>query len=421
MSNRFPSRGTPRDALFSELEAAREGDVDWRGGRLGIYTHFGGEDVLEVAKDASRLFFSENALGPSAFPSLKRFEDDVVSWTLGLLNAGDRGCGSITSGGTESIFMAVKTARDHARALRPKVHDPVVVAPYSAHPAFNKAGHFLDVRIRRVPIGSDFRADVGAVAEAIDKNTIMLVGSAPQFAHGVVDPIEDLAALAREHDLWLHVDACVGGFIAPFVRKLGYPIPDFDFSVEGVTSMSADLHKYGFAPKGASTVLFNDESLRRHQLFEFDEWSRGHYASPTLAGTRPGGPIAGAWAVLRYLGEDGFVRIAGEIMHAVERLKAGIRAIDGLDVLVEPILPIMGYAARRDEGNHLDIHAVARAMTERGWFVTRAAEPPAVHLGMLTLTHVPVVDQYLGDLETAVARVRSGAVRARNERITYGG
>ena len=421
MSNRFPSHSTPRDALFRELEAAREGDVDWRGGRAGLYTHFGGEDVLEVAKDASRLFFSENALGPSAFPSLKRFEDDVVSWTLGLLNAGDQGCGSMTSGGTESIFMAVKTARDHARAHRPEVEEPVVVAPYSAHPAFNKAGHFLDVRIRRVPIGSDFRADVGVMAEAIDESTIMLVGSAPQFAHGVVDPIEDLAALAREHGLWLHVDACVGGFIAPFVRKLGYPIPDFDFSVEGVTSMSADLHKYGFTPKGASTVLFNDESLRRHQLFEFDEWSRGHYTSPTFAGTRPGGPIAGAWAVLRYLGEDGFVRIAGEIMGAVERLKAGIRAIDGLDVLVEPMLPIMGYAARDAAGDALDIHAVAQAMTERGWFVTRAAEPPAVHLGMLTLTHVPVVDEYLGDLEAAVERVRSGLVRATDERITYGG
>ena len=299
MSNRFPSTPTPRDALFRELEAAREGDVDWRGGRLGIYTHFGGEDVLEVAKEASRLYFSENALGPGAFPSLKRFEDDVVSWTLGLLNGGDRAYGSMTSGGTESIFMAVKTARDHARSIRPEMKDPVVVVPYSAHPAFNKAGHLLAVRVRRVPIGDDFRADVEAMAGAIDENTIMLVGSAPQFAHGVIDPIEDLAALAREHGLWLHVDACVGGFIAPFVRKLGYPIPDFDFSVDGVTSMSADLHKYGFAPKGASTVLFSDASLRRYQMFEFDEWSRGHYASPTLAGTRPGGPIAGAWAVLR--------------------------------------------------------------------------------------------------------------------------
>jgi len=404
------------------LEAAREGDVDWRGGRLGFYTHFGGEDVLEVAKDASRLYFSENALGPSAFPSLERFEDDVVSWTLGLLNAGDRACGSMTSGGTESIFMAVKTARDHARALRPEVKAPVVVAPYSAHPAFNKAGHFLDVRIHRVPIRDDFRADVGAMGEALDENTIMLVGSAPQFAHGVIDPIEDLAALAREHGLWLHVDACVGGFIAPFVRKLGYPIADFDFSVDGVTSMSADLHKYGFAPKGASTVLFNDESLRRHQQFEFDEWSRGRYASPTFAGTRPGGPIAGAWAVLRYLGEDGFVRIAGEIMGAVERLTAGIRAIDGLDVLVEPVLPIMGYASNRDDaGSGPDIYAVAQAMVERGWFVTRAVEPPAVHLGMLTLTHVPVVGDYLRDLQAAVADACSGTVRPLNDEITYGG
>ena len=202
MSNRFPSRSAPRDTLFRELDAAREDDVDWRGGRLGIYTHFGGEDVLEVARDASRLYFSENALGPSAFPSLKRFEEDVVSWTLGLLNAGDTACGSMTSGGTESIFMAVKTARDRARALRPKVRDPVVLAPFSAHPAFNKAGHFLDVRIRRVPIRDDFRADVEAMADAIDDDTIMLVGSAPQFAQGSAPSRASTCSSSRSCRSW---------------------------------------------------------------------------------------------------------------------------------------------------------------------------------------------------------------------------
>lgn len=253
------------------------------------------------------MYFSENALGPSAFPSLARFEKDVIAWTLGLLNADDDASGSMTSGGTESILMAVKTARDWSRERRPNLLEPVVLAPYSAHPAFNKAAHYLGLEVKRVPLGEDYRADVGRMADAIDDRTVMLVGSAPQFAHGVIDPISDLAQLAQEKELWLHVDACVGGFIAPFARELGRPIPPFDFTVPGVTSMSADLHKYGFTAKGASTFLLCAKELRKYQVFEFAEWSRGNYSSPTIPGTRPGGPIAAAWAVLNYLGWDGYL------------------------------------------------------------------------------------------------------------------
>ena len=397
------------------MEVAREGDVDWRGGRVGHFIHFGGEDVLEVAKDASRLFLSENAIGSTAFPSLERFEDEVIGWTLGLLNGGEEATGSMTSGGTESIFMAVKTARDWARATRPDLGVPEIVAPYSAHPSFSKAAHFLGMKVTRVPLRADFRADVEAMAAAIGPDTMMLVGSAPQFAHGVFDPIAELGVLARERGLWLHVDACVGGFVAPFVRKLGYPIPDFDFSVSGVTSMSADLHKYGFTPKGASTVLFHDGALRRHQVFEFDEWPGGHYASPGFSGSRPGGPVAAAWAVLRYLGGEGYVRIAREIMGAVERLKDGILAIDGVEIVGEPELTVMAYGAR-----DLDIYAVAEAMGRHGWFTVRAAEPPSIHLGMLTMTHVPVVERYLADLAESVAEVRASSLKANDTTVTYG-
>ena len=321
----------------------------------------------------------------------------------------------MTSGGTESIFMAVKTARDWARATRPGLGVPEIVAPYSAHPSFSKAAHFLGMKMTRVSLRADFRADVEAMAAAIGPDTMMLVGSAPQFAHGVFDPVAELGALARERDLWLHVDACVGGFVAPFVRKLGYPIPDFDFSVPGVTSMSADLHKYGFTPKGASTLLFHDGAVRRHQVFEFDEWPGGHYASPGFTGSRPGGPVAAAWAVLRYLGEEGYVRIAREIMGAVERLKDGILAIDGVEIVGEPELTVMVYGAR-----DLDIYAVAEALGQHGWFTGRAAEPPGIHLGMLTMTHVPVVERYLADLAESVAEVRAGGLKAKDTTATYG-
>ena len=416
MSNRFPDRGLDRESLFAELEATRENDVDWRDGRLGIYTHFGGDDVLEVAKDAARLFFSENALGPTAFPSLKKLEDDVIGWTLGLFNGGDAAYGNMTSGGTESIFVACKTARDWARAERPVAGTPEIVAPYSAHPAFSKAAHFLGMRVTRVPLRADYRADVDVMAAAIGDDTVMLVGSAPQFPHGVFDPIAELADLAKERALWFHVDACVGGFIAPFVRRLGHPIPDFDFSLPGVTSISADLHKYGFTAKGASTVTFHDQALRPHQIFEFDDWSRGHYASPTFPGTRPGGPIAAAWAVLRYLGEEGYVRIAGDIMNAVGRLRDGIQAIDGLELIGDPDLTVLSYASSAP-----DIFDVAEAMGQRGWFVTRSADPRAIHMGMMTMAHVPVVDRYLEDLAASVEDARSGTVVAADAEVSYGG
>ena len=415
-SARFPEKSLAPAAVFAEMENARQSDVDWRRGRLGLYVHFGGEDVLEVAKEAYRRFFSENALGPKAFPSLKKFEDDIVAWTADLLHAGPEATGVVSSGGTESIFLAVKTARDHARAERPDVKVPEIVAPVSAHPAFDKAAHYLCMKVRRVPLRADFRADVPALAAAITPDTIMIVGSAPTFPHGVIDPIPDIAALARERKLWLHVDACVGGFLAPFVRRIGYPVPPFDFAVEGVRSMSADLHKYGFTAKGASVMVLADQSLRKHLIFEFDNWPRGRYAAPTFTGTRPGGAIAAAWAVLRYLGIEGYMRIARQLMDARDRMMQGIGAIDGLYVVGTPELTVMGY------GSHeLDTFAIAEQMTQKGWFVSTMSEPPGIHMGMPTLAHVAVVEEYLADLAATVATVRADKLKAKSREVTYGG
>ncbi|MEP7085010.1 MAG: aspartate aminotransferase family protein, partial [Betaproteobacteria bacterium] len=393
MSSAFPEQGLPPAAVFAAMEDARHSDVDWRRGRLGLYVHYAGEDVLEVAKEAYRRFFSENALGPKAFPSLKRFEDDILAWTADLLQAGPQATGVVTSGGTESIFLALKTARDWARAARPDITTPEIVAPVSAHPAFDKAAHYLCMKVRRLPLRADYRADVPAMAAAISPDTIILIGSAPAFPHGVIDPIPALAELARQRGLWLHVDACVGGFLAPFARRLGYPIPPFDFAVEGVRSMSADLHKYGFTAKGASVLLLADQSLRRHLVFEFDNWPRGKYVSPTFAGTRPGGAIAAAWAVMRYLGIDGYLRLATAIMGVRDRLLEGIPAIEGLYIVGAPDLSVIGYA-----GHGVDMFAVAEQLTGKGWFVSTMSNPPGIHLGMPTMAHVPHVEEYLGDL-----------------------
>jgi sphinganine-1-phosphate aldolase len=412
----MPQRGLASEELFAQMEEARTGDVAWRDGRLGLYVHFGGEDVLEVAKEAYLRFFSENALGPSAFPSLAKFEREVVGWTADLLGGGADATGNISSGGTESIFLAMKSIRDWAAANGRGGDCPQVVAPYSAHPAFSKAAHLLRMQVTRVRLGDDYRVDLDAMRAAIGPHTVGLVGSAPGFPHGVVDPISAIATFAREQDLWLHVDACVGGFVLPFARGLQYPVPEFDFSVDGVRSMSADLHKYGFAAKGASTIIYRGAQEHSFQLFEFDDWPRGRYAAPTLAGTRPGGAVAAAWAVMRYLGEEGYTRIVRSIMRTRDAIMLGIESIDELYVISDPEGPIVTYGS-----DDLDIFAVAEAMSERGWFVTRGAQPHCIHLGMLTAVHVPIVEQYVGDLEQSVIEVRRGRKASATSAVTYGG
>jgi len=414
----FPERGTPRDELFAEMEAARAHDVDWKRGRLGLYVHYAGEDVLAVAKEASQRFFSENALGPKAFPSLKKFEDDVVDWALDLLHAPPTASGVMTSGGTESLFLALATARDWARAARPSITKPEIVVPASAHPAFDKAAHYLGLDVKRLPLRDDFRADVDAMAAAITPNTILVAGSAPAFPHGVIDPIPRIAALARERGLWCHVDACVGGFLAPFVKRAGYAVSDFDFAIEGVTSISADLHKYGFTAKGASLLLLADGAMRKYLEFDFDNWPRGRYKSSTFRGTRPGGAIASAWAVMRYLGLEGYTRIARTTMEGRDRLIAGLEALDGFHVVGEPELSVMGYGA-----TGIDIDALAQELGERGWFVSGMASPPGIHMGMLSPAHAAVVDEYLADLRAAFAAVRSRADQAPVKAMdhSYGG
>ncbi|MCG8562730.1 MAG: aspartate aminotransferase family protein [Hyphomicrobiales bacterium] len=414
----LPQTGTPRERLIREMEDARGGDVDWRAGKLpGFYVHFARDDVVDIGKDAFNRFFSTNALGLGAFPSIAKFESELVGWVLDLFHAPETACGSVTSGGTESIFLAVKTARDHALAQRPDIAQPKIIVPYSAHPAFSKAAKYLRMTIERVPLTAGLRVDPAAVAAAIDNETIMLVGSAPEFTYGMIDPIDELAELASRHGLWMHVDACVGGFIAPFAERLGHDIPRWDFRVPGVTSISADLHKYGFAPKGASVVAFRDDAYRAFQIFDFDGWSRGRYLAPTFAGTRSGANIAAAWAVMKYLGMEGYLEIAGEIMAKMDMLRAGIDAIDGIEVCGDPRLSLMSF-----QSPGLDIHAIAAGLSERGWYtVAPSPDPPAINLGLLSLAFGAVAETWLEDLREIVAAVKDGKTDFDRDKVgSYG-
>ena len=312
--------------------------------------------------------------------------------------------------------MGVKSARDRAREVHPEITAPRMVVPESAHPAFWKAAHYFGLELIRVPLGQDLQIDIDAYRSAIDDATVLLVASAPSLTLGMVDPIGELAPLALARDINFHVDSCVGGFFLPFAEKLGYPVPLFDFRVPGVTTISADLHKFGYTAKGASVILSRDPGIYRFQGFRFggperpDDW----YVTPSMTGTRPGGAIAAAWAVMTYLGEEGYLRIVGTTMAYLRRWWDGIEAIDGLEVMGEPAMSVFGYTSRE-----IDIFAIADGLEARGWLVTRDSHPvPAIRF-MQSAGHEPFVDAYLADLREVAGLVRAGHLTSEGGRASY--
>lgn len=409
----LPEKGTDWITLQERLAALGSRDVDWRRARAAVYVFHAGDDVLQVAKDAYALYQSENALGPLAFPSLKQMETEVVGMGLSLLHAPEGAAGSMTSGGTESILMAVKACRDEARSRGVDTHGANLVIPRSAHPAFDKAAHYLGLEIVRVAVAEDLRADVGAMAAAIGPRTLMIVGSAPCFPYGLVDPIEALSDLAQQRGVWLHVDACVGGYFAPFAKMNGVDVPPFDFAVPGVRSISADLHKYGYAAKGASTIFHRTEAQWQHQVFTFDQWPAGGMSTPTLAGTRPGGAIASAWAVLNYLGVDGYREKARIVCETRAKLVTAIRAIDGMIVHGEPKLGLYAYGSTK-----YDPFAIWGRMLRRGWFSGLTTEPRGIHQ-MLSPAHAGVADEYLADLTACIEEVAASGETAGDTKARY--
>lgn len=416
MRKRFPEQGREWSALEREMAGFAKDDVDWRRGRHAFHVWYGGDDVFDIQQKAYVMFMQENGGGAGkTFMSLKHMEDAVIDFAADLLHGPDA-VGHITSGGSESIFVAMKAARDWARANLKQVREPEIVIPYSAHPTFNRAGEYLGYSVKRIPVGDDFRADVAAMERAITPNTIALVGSAVCFPYGVIDPIQDLGRIAIQRGLWLHVDACVSAYTAPFCRDLGYTVPDFDFSVPGVTSISGDLHKYGFCAKGTSTVLYRNRDYEKFQPFEFNSWPNGIFANPNVASSRPGGSISSAWAVINYLGRDGYLRLNDRLMKTRQRYIDGINAIDGLSINGEPHSLIISFRCANPRA--LDASALAEGMLERGWFLGHQVSPPGLMMG-LSLPHEGACDDFLRDLTRVVAEVRNSGTRGSGRRAIY--
>jgi sphinganine-1-phosphate aldolase len=405
----IPPRGWSRDDVFRSLAAFREHDMPVRGGRVWAYVYDPGPEIEALQKAAFLDYLTENALDPTVFPSLLRFENDVVAMAISHLGGGAEAVGNFTTGGTESVLLAVKTARDHFRAKHPGRGRPQMVLPVTAHACFHKAAQYFDVEPIILPARPDHRADVVAMRAAITDRTALIVGSAPSYAHGVIDPIEELGQLALEKEVLLHVDGCIGGFILPYFKKLGAPVPRFDLSVPGVTSISMDFHKYGFCPKGASVVLYKDKALRQHQIFACSSWSGYTIVNPTMLSTKSGGPIAACWATLHAIGEDGYLARAKAMLEATQRLAAGIQQIPGLYLMAQPDSCLIAFTS-----DELSPFHIVDEMRARDWYV----QPQLGLNGTKENVHLSITPASLGHVEPFLADLRASTEAAR--RASFG-
>lgn len=414
----LPAQGIARSeikAMMAEL-AARESER-WREGLVSGTVYHGQPEHIDFLNEIYALNSQTNPLHSDIFPSIVKYEAEIISMTAHMLGAGqtpDEICGSVSSGGTESILLAMKTYRDWAGKEK-GIRRPELVLPVTAHAAFHKAAEYFNIKLRLVPVDASYRADMKAVRRAVNRNTIALVGSAPTFPHGVVDPIEEMSELARKKGIGLHVDGCLGGFILPWVKQLGYEAPAFDFSLPGVTSISVDTHKYGFAAKGASVVLYRGKALRSYQYFTITDWPGGLYFSPTFAGSRPGAISAMCWATLVSMGEEGYLNAARQIMHTADAVKEGIRSIPELRIMGEPLWNI---AFTSDE---LDIYQVMDEMSARGWVLNGLHRPSCVHI-CLTLAHTRkgVAERFVEDLRSSIEAVKANPEREGGMEPVYG-
>ncbi len=414
----MPEHGLPREQVMQRLLSMKQGDQDWRGGRVFSLVYSAGDELHELLSDALALYSAENGLNVLAFPSIGVMQHDIVSNTASLLGADEPASGGavegyVTSGGTESLLQAVKTARDVGRERG--IARPGVVAGQSAHAAFTKAADYFDVDLVRVPVDEDFTTSAAALEAACTDDTIMVVGSAPTYPQGVVDPIADIATLALRRGILCHVDACMGGFLLPFLRQLGRLSAPFDFTLPGVTSMSADVHKYGYASKGVSVILYRSHELARKQVFVTTDWLGGFYASTAMAGTRPAGPIAAAWAAMMHLGRGGYLELTRTAHDAARTLRAGIESIEGLEVRGDPLATVMAFGAR--EPAALDIFAIGERLAAEGWYLDRQNNPDSLH-ATVHAGSAATVGLLVDDLRRAVRDV--GSARTEQRDTTYG-
>ncbi len=401
MKKTIPLTGLAKEEIAQKWEEYTEHDMNWKEGKFFGYVYFPGDEYYNVIKEAYTRFSATNALNPAVFPSLKQMENEVVSMAAALLHGDENVSGSMTSGGTESIFMAVKTAKEWAKKHK-KTHIPHMLLAETAHPAFCKAADTIELNYTIIKVNQNFELDLDDLKNKVNSDTVLIVGSAPSYPQGIIDPIEEIAHIARQQRCLFHVDACVGGFILPFLQMEGISIPKFDFEIEGVTSMSADVHKYGYSAKGASVVLYKNAELRKGQFYIKTDWSGGIYGSPSFMGTRGGGPIAAAWTALNHIGIEGYRRMAKATYEETIYIKSRIQQeIPELRTLGSPIATLFAFSS-----DSIDVYEVADELAELGWTINRQQLPASLHV-LLNNIHVGKGELFIRDLKTAVQKAKS--------------
>uniref|UniRef100_H3AW53 sphinganine-1-phosphate aldolase n=1 Tax=Latimeria chalumnae TaxID=7897 RepID=H3AW53_LATCH len=399
----LPLQGMTESELLKKLEEySSMAQVKWENGKVSGTVYSGEQQLTKLLVKVYGDFAWSNPLHPDIFPGVRKMEAEVVRMACALFNGGPNSCGAVTSGGTESILMACKAYRD--LAYERGIKYPEILAPISVHAAFDKAAHYFGMKIVHLPLNKKtMQVDVicKAMRRAISRNTAMLVCSAPQFPHGIIDPIEEVAKLAVKYKIPLHVDACLGGFLIAFMEKAGYSLLPFDFRVKGVTSISADTHKYGYAPKGSSVILYSDKKYRRYQFFVVPNWQGGLYASPTIAGSRPGGIIAACWATMMHIGEAGYVEATKKIIATARFIASELRKIDGIFVFGNPEVSVVALGS-----NVFDIFRLSNSLTSKGWNLNTLQFPSSIHI-CVTLLHTKpkVKEQFVEDVRTSVSEI----------------
>ena len=414
MKTKFPSKGMPGNQIFDEIKGMKSGDSNWVNGRLFSLVFNAGEEIKDFSEKAFTIFINENSLSPFNFPSLLKMENEVVGMMIDLLGGDNHTAGSFTTGGTESLMVVIKTARDYARYHKPHIQEPELIMPLSAHPSINKAAHYLGIKTVIIPTDNNSEIDLVALRKAINTNTIMIIGSAPSYPHGIIDPIEEMGKIALEQQIWFHVDACIGGMILPFIKKAGYVLPNFDLNVPGVWSISADIHKYGFVPKGASVILYRDAELRKYQFYIYVDWPGGIYATPSMAGSRSGGPLAASWGIIKFLGQEGFIKLADTAMKTSQKLQEGVRETPGLYVIGKPQATLFAIAS-----DSVNIYTLGDKMKSKCWHLDYQQKPPSLHMTVMP-GHAQIIRSFIADLhETAEEIIRSKEKNASGEGALY--
>ncbi len=421
----LPEKGRDKDDILNELSTiAAEEDAKWKTGKCsGTYYH-AGDEHREFLNKVSALFTHVNAIQVDTCPSIFKMESEIVSMTAKMMhgdavksvNPDDEVCGTVTSGGSESILMAMKVYRDQARKEK-NITEPELIMPISAHPAFVKAAQYFGIKVVNAPmLEPDYRIDTEAVRSLINSNTIVLIGSAGNYPWGLVDSFEELSNIALELGIGLHADGCLGGFILPWAEKLGYPVPIFDFRLPGLTSMSADTHKFGFGLKGTSVVLYRNKTMRRYQYFQALDFPGGTYISPSMSGSRSGGLTAAAWSAMLYLGEEGYLKTSKAILSVADQIKQAVQEIPELQIVGTPTF-IISFVSKE-----LDVFHINDYMAEKGWRFNTLQKPAGLHFcATMPQTMIPDLgEQFKKDLQASIEYAKANIGNEAKSSALYG-